>query len=253
MCVSGLCQWAGWTFSFLGFWSTCTNKAECITSPGRGVERTRTWLNSAGSRGKGRRERGGWLPDAWPEATTRPCTEAPTRPPPQAPPHPHCSLAYTRADWLRREPISAWLPRPLRASLCTTLGQGSPAPPPPTTHPGGDPAGPAPPKRPEVGGGGLVFLGWSLPPCRFPNPGPKGAWRRAREPSSKQIGGMQEADVTRETGKCQSLESLRQTKRPHSEGTGGRERWEVLVEVGILEITTRKLSERKKNRKWLIF
>lgn len=110
-----------------------------------------------------------------------------------------------------------------------------------------------PPKRPEVGGGGLVFLGWSLPPCRFPNPGPKGAWRRAREPSSKQIGGMQEADVTRETGKCQSLESLRQTERPHSEGTGGRERWEVLVEVGILEITTRKLSERKKNRKWLIF
>ena len=35
---------------------------------------------------------------------------------------------------------------------------------------------------------------------------------------------MQEAEVTEETGKCQSPEGVRQTKRPHSEGTGGRER-----------------------------
>lgn len=50
---------------------------------------------------------------------------------------------------------------------------------------------------------------------------------------------MQEAEVTREQGERQSLQGLRQTKRPHSEGSWG-ERWVVVVGERILDRKKKK-------------
>lgn len=158
MCVSGLCQWAGWTFSFLGFWSGCTLTGPSAQHPpGRGWRGRVFGSALAAPEGRGGGRRVGYSPDAWPAAHAGPRPRPPSRPPsPEAPPHRCCSTACARADWLWRGPISARLPRPLGASLCPALlgprARPPPPPPPPTTRRARN--GVPPPPRPRATGDG---------------------------------------------------------------------------------------------------
>lgn len=156
MCVSGLCQWAGWTFSFLGFWAGCTNKDECITSSGRGGGRVFGSVPQAPEgRGGGRVGRAG-APDAQPRGP--PLDPGPSPNPPahlrlEAPPRARRSTADTRADWLWQEPIRAL--RPAHSEPVLHRGAGAHQPQRTTRRRGGEGAGqPGASRRPEVGGVG---------------------------------------------------------------------------------------------------
>ena len=109
------CQWAGWTFSFLGFWPGCTLIGPTAQHPlGRGWRGRVFGSVFPAPEGRGGGREVGYSPDAWPAAHAGPRPKAPNRPPsPEAPPHRCCSTACARADWLWRGPISARLPRRL--------------------------------------------------------------------------------------------------------------------------------------------
>lgn len=81
MCVSGLCQWAGWTFSFLGFWSGCTLTGPSAQHPpGRGWRGRVFGSVLAAPEGRGGGRGVGYSPDAWPAAHAGPQPRPPVDP-----------------------------------------------------------------------------------------------------------------------------------------------------------------------------
>lgn len=121
------------------------NKAECITSSGRGVEGACTCLSSVGSRGRGWRERGGLRrpgPQPPPDSGPRP----PINPRPRPLPTPAAArptLALIGSGGANQSPAAP--PAQGQTLYCSAGAAARPPPPPHTTRRGRDPAAPAPP------------------------------------------------------------------------------------------------------------
>lgn len=173
MCVSGPRPWAGWTFSFLGFWSKCKNTAEGTTSSvgGRGTE------GACGSACGHQWERGVRRGGRKQPRAARPL------PPPgdlrKAPPRARRGSAVSHADWLWWGPISAQPPRPpgTRSRAAVPEGGASPAS---ADHAARE--GALPPGMTRDGRGRETR---GRPGCRFPDPGRKGARRREEKECRK--------------------------------------------------------------------
>lgn len=184
MCVSGLCQWAGWPFSFLGFRSRCTNKAECTTSSGSGVGGSAylAVLRALKTRGG----RTGLPGMSGPQAhhPSRDQGQGLKAPPLLGPAPPRPRLTPTaarpsRADWLWRGPISALRPalsEPAlhRASVVGALQAHSR----PCGRAGRRARGPETYAKRDS-------RRRSQSRCPFPNPRQKGTCRREEKPTAK--------------------------------------------------------------------
>ena len=165
------------------------NKAECITSSGRGVEGACTWLSSVGSRGKGWREKGGRRmpgPPPPPDSGPRPPINPRPRPlPTPAAARPKLALIGSGGANQSLAAPPAW-GQTLYCSAGAAARPPAPSATAATSHhaPGKGPGRPRAPRRSEEGRAG-VFLGWPQPRCRSLDPRPKGACRRQGAPSPK--------------------------------------------------------------------